>query len=160
MRACFILLLITLTRSWAPTHLQNSKFNWEKLGLDAFDSSDLETPFSLEEIKAVVDDLPEDKAPWPDGFSGGFFKSCWEIIKFDIHAAFHQLIFHLDAHGLWKINTSLIVLIPKKDGADALHDYRPISLIHSIVNLFTKVLARCLAPKLEEIVSPCQSAFF
>jgi hypothetical protein len=79
-------------------------------------------------------------------------------MKFDIHAAFHQL-FILDAHGLWKINTSLIVLIPKKDGADALHDYRPISLIHRIVKLFTKVLARRLAPRLDEMVSPCQSAF-
>jgi hypothetical protein len=46
----------------------NSKFNWEKLGLDSFDSSDLETTFSLEEIKAAIDDLPGDKVPGPNGF--------------------------------------------------------------------------------------------
>jgi mannosylglycoprotein endo-beta-mannosidase len=135
-----------------------SIFNWEELGLQAFDLSDMETPFSLEEIKLALDDLPRDKAPGPDGFSGGFYKSCWDIIRTDVHAAFHQ-IFHLDARGLRKINSSLIALIPKKNDAVALNDFRPISLIHSLIKLFTKVLARRLAPKLQEMVAPCQSAF-
>jgi hypothetical protein len=95
--------------------------------------------------------------PYIDARGGGV-RACWDIIKSDIHSAFHQL-FHLDARGLRKINTSLIVLIPKKDGADTLHDFRPISLIHSIVKLFTKVLALRLAPKLDEMVAQCQSAF-
>jgi hypothetical protein len=63
---------------------------------------------------------------------------------------------------LWKINIHvafLITLDPEKDGADGLHDYRPISLIHSLIKLLSKVLARCLAPKLDKMVAQCQSAF-
>jgi hypothetical protein len=120
--------------------------------------SDLETPFSLEEIKLALDNMPVDKAPGSNGFSGGFYKSYWDIIKSDVHAAFHQ-VYQLDARGLRKINSLLIALIPKKGEAGALSDFRPISLIHSLIKLFTKVLARCLAPKLDEMVDSCQTAF-
>lgn len=48
------------------------------------DLSGVEREFSLEEIKQAIDEIPADKAPGKDGFSGGFFKSCWEIIKDDL----------------------------------------------------------------------------
>jgi hypothetical protein len=57
------------------------------------------------------------------------------------------------------LNTSLIALIPKQQGADALQDYRPISLINSVVKIFSKILASCLAPKLDNMIGPSQSAF-
>jgi hypothetical protein len=38
-------------------------------------------------------------------------------------------------------------------------DFRPISLVHSFAKLITKVLANRLAGKLNEMVSPMQSAF-
>jgi mannosylglycoprotein endo-beta-mannosidase len=57
------------------------------------------------------------------------------------------------------VNPSLITLIPKKGDTETLSDFRPISLIHSLTKLFTKVLARRLGPKLDEMVAPCQTAF-
>jgi hypothetical protein len=38
--------------------------------------SDLERPFSKEEIDKVVADLPNNKSPGPDGFNGEFMKKC------------------------------------------------------------------------------------
>jgi hypothetical protein len=136
----------------------SSQFNWDALGLNSLDLSDLELPFSMDEIKRAIDDMPADRAPGPDGFSGGFFRACWDTIRDDLHAALRQ-IYLLDRRGLRRINTALIALIPKVPGADSLKDFRPISLIHSIVKILAKILASRLAPKLEDLVDPCQSAF-
>ena len=47
----------------------------------------------------------------------------------------------------------------KKTDATRVTDFRPISLIHSIAKIFSKVLANRLAPRLNSLVSNCQSAF-
>jgi hypothetical protein len=57
------------------------------------------------------------------------------------------------------INTANIVLLPKKDGAESITDFMPISLIHVIPKIIAKALARRLSPKMDNIVSRCQSAF-
>jgi hypothetical protein len=33
--------------------------------------------FIKEEINSVVQNLPTDKSPGPDGFNGDFLKKCW-----------------------------------------------------------------------------------
>jgi hypothetical protein len=42
---------------------------------------DLTTLFSTDEIDRIVQNMPADKAPGPDGFNGRFLKSCWPMIK-------------------------------------------------------------------------------
>ena len=64
----------------------------------------MEGDFSFEEIKRAIDDIPAEKAPGPDGFSGGFFKSCWDTIKADLFEALNQL-YHMDSRGLNRINS-------------------------------------------------------
>ena len=39
------------------------------------------------------------------------------------------------------LNSAYITLLPKKDGAEKVHDFRPISLVHSFAKLITKILA-------------------
>jgi hypothetical protein len=57
------------------------------------------------------------------------------------------------------LNTANIVLLPKKEEAIRIGDYRPISLVHSIAKIFSKILANRLAPRLPDLVSSFQSAF-
>jgi hypothetical protein len=52
-----------------------------------------------------------------------------------------------------------IILIPKKENAQSVMDFRPISLTHLIAKLLSKLLANRLAPELNELVSRAQSAF-
>lgn len=61
--------------------------------------------------------------------------------------------------NLDRLYSSYITLIPKVKGADQIEDFRPISLVHSFAKLITKVLANRLAKRLNELVSPNQSAF-
>jgi retron-type reverse transcriptase len=51
-----------------------------------------------------------------------------------------------------------VVLIEKK-GAQAVGDYRPISIMHSTANVLATILANRLAPHLDKLVSHCMSAF-
>lgn len=71
---------------------------------------------------------------------------------------FHQ-VYNLAGGDLGLLNTAMVVLLPKKDGATRLTDYRPISLIHSMAKLITKVLALRLARVIQALISPTQTAF-
>jgi hypothetical protein len=108
--------------------------------------------FTETEIRCAINQMPSDKAPGPDGFTSLFFKECWDIIKVDVMNAanaFHQL----RTSNLAILNTANVVLIPKKDGAEAIADFRPISLIHSFAKIIAKVMAMHLAPHMNRLIS-------
>lgn len=129
-----------------------------ELGVPQHDLSSLDSPFSEEEVWATVKDLPLDKAPGPDGFTGRFYKSCWNIIKGDVMAALCAIQNgHVSRFRL--LNTAFLTLLPKKVDAIQVKDFRPISLIHSFAKLVTKLMANRLAPLLPELVPTNQNAF-
>jgi len=66
-------------------------FDWNVLGYVSRDLSMLEVPFTQDEIKETINSMPFDKAPGPDGFTCGFFKKCWEIIKEDVTEAMNSM---------------------------------------------------------------------
>ena len=86
--------------------------NLDTLGYPSFELEGLEIPFSEEEVWRTIKDLPSDKAPGPDGFTGRFYKSCWPTIKIDVMAALHSL-WNRNFRNLWKLNCAYITLIPK-----------------------------------------------
>lgn len=67
--------------------------------------------------------------------------------------------FHARGRLSKNLGASFIVLIPKKDEADRIRDFRPISLIGSVYKILTKVLAGRLQKVLPNIISPPQGAF-
>lgn len=60
---------------------------------------------------------------------------------------------------LQKLNSALVVLLPKKPGASISADFRPITMIHSFAKLVSKILALRLASRLNEMVDKNQNAF-
>jgi hypothetical protein len=99
-----------------------------------------------------------DKAPGPDGFTGAFFKTCWETIQFDIVAAINAP-FDMNSQGFDLLNSANVLLLPKRLDAKRVTDYRSINLSHSIANIFSKLIANRLALFLGSLASKCQSAF-
>jgi hypothetical protein len=57
------------------------------------------------------------------------------------------------------LNIAFVTLLPKIEEALHVNDYMPISLVHSSAKLVTKILANMLAGRLQQMVSPNQSAF-
>ncbi|WVZ69638.1 hypothetical protein U9M48_018397 [Paspalum notatum var. saurae] len=133
-------------------------FNWSDLNLCAVEAAGLDNCFTEEEIHSAILQMPTEKAPGPDGFTGTFCRMCWPIIKSDVLRAFCCL-HSLTTGPLHKLNGASIALLPKKVDAESVGDYRPISLIHSFAKIVSKVLALRLAPKLGDLVSASQSAF-
>jgi len=122
------------------------------------DEANLDAPFTEQEIKLAISDLPLEKAPGPNGFTGAFYKSCWPIIKSTVMDAFN-CFYLLHTGPLERLNSANISLIPKKDFAKTTADFRPISLIHSFAKLISKVLAIRLSSKLDNLISISRSAF-
>lgn len=133
-------------------------FDWNVLGYVPRDLSMLEAPFTQDEIKETINSMLSDKAPGSDGFTGAFFKKCWEIIKEDVTEAMNSM-FMLNSEGFELLNSANIILLPKKADVMQVTDFRPISLIHSFAKLFAKLLANMQALLLDSLVSKCQSAF-
>lgn len=137
---------------------RTNTINLDEVEMPSYNLEELDSPILEEEVWNTIKNLPSDKAPGPDGFTGRFYKACWPIIKGDILNAIHA-IWGKNFRNLWKLNSAYITLIPKKTDADEVKDFRPISLVHSFAKLVTKILANRLAGHLNEMVSPNQSAF-
>jgi hypothetical protein len=130
----------------------------EALDILVVDLAELDNMFTEEEVWNTIRDMPHDRAPWPDGFTGAFYQRAWPIIKQDILVGIMKLGVG-DGRGFSRLNRALITLIPKKPEAIETKDFRPISLVHSFAKLFSKVIANRLRSRLGEVVSMNQSAF-
>jgi len=104
--------------------------------------NELEAPLSKQEIDSVISELPNNKSPGPDGYNNEFIKGWWSLIAPNYYRLFEA--FFEEEICLRSINSSLITLIPKKDGPSTTVDYRPISLLNTSLKLITKVLANRL----------------
>jgi len=108
--------------------------NLEELNVPGFDLSELDMPFSEDEVWKTICSLPSNKAPGPDGFTRKFYKMCWPIIKRDIMAAV-SAVWSRKMGNFGVLNSAYITLIPKKEDATNIKEYRPISLVHSFAKL-------------------------
>ena len=113
-------------------------FNLEEI-IQPKDLSQLEAPFSMDEIDQVIKDIHSDRAPGPDGFNGLFLKKCWNIIKQDIYTMIWDFFEgNIDTQS---INTAFITLIPKITNPIDMNDFRPISLVSLPLKIITKLMA-------------------
>jgi hypothetical protein len=140
--------------------IQNRTYdiNLEALDILVANLRDLETMFFEEEVWNTIHEMPLDKAPGPDGFTGAFYQKAWPVINHDILAGLMKLGVG-DGRGFARLNRSYITLTPKRPDEEETKGFRPISLVHSFAMLFSKIFANCLRPRLGELVSMNQSTF-
>jgi hypothetical protein len=138
---------------------RQTTFEWDDLHMPRIMSQhQIDEPFSEEDIQKAVSELLGEKEPDPDGFTGVFYRVCWDIVKQEIVAAFH-CFYKLSASPLPKLNVALLTLILKKEVLEQSEDYMPISLIHSFTQLVSKALEIHLSKHIDELISNAQSAF-
>lgn len=123
----------------------------------AADQTKLTRPVSEEEIREVLFKMPNDKSPGPDGFTTEFFRSSWSIIAKDFTTAVQSFF----SKGFLPkgLNATILALIPKKDSAQEMRDYRPISCCNVLYKVISKIIANRLKDTLPQCISYNQSAF-
>ena len=121
------------------------------------DQERLASEVTAEEIKAVVFKMPSNKSPGPDGYTPEFFKAAWPIIGEDVVVSVQS--FFLKGFLPKGINSTILTLIPKKENAKEMKDYRPISCCIVLYKVISKLLANRLKGILPQFISNNQSAF-
>ncbi|CAN0853710.1 Transposon TX1 uncharacterized 149 kDa protein [Linum grandiflorum] len=117
----------------------------------------LETTVTEKEVWDALCSCAGEKAPGPDGFQMTFFKRNWDIVKKDVCNAVMEFF---DKSSLpLSVNSTFVVLIPKKEVVEEFKDLRPISLVGSLYKLISKVLVKRMKPCLSDLISSQQCAF-
>nr|CAD1823673.1 unnamed protein product [Ananas comosus var. bracteatus] len=124
---------------------------------DSVDLSSLSLLFTVDEVKSAIFSCAPDKAPGPDGFPMLFYQRFWTILKDDIMDVFDS--FYNGSSDLTRLNISWICPISKKKDVTSARDLRPISLVHSMPKLISKVLATRLQRFMNLLINPFQAAF-
>lgn len=124
--------------------------NFARRKLSDVDNNFLIAPFSEEETKEAVWLCDSGKSLGPNGFNFLFIKKFWGTIKLDMMKMIED--FHLYGKPVKGIKLSFIVLIPKKEAACELEDFRPISLIGGIYKILSMTLVNIFSKILESII--------
>lgn len=112
---------------------------------------------TFDEIKTTVFSMDGSSAPGPDGFSGIFYQTFWDLIQLDVCAAVHS--FFISGFVTPGMNSSFMVLIPKVEKAIAIEQFRLIVLSNFSFKIVTKILADRLSFIATRIISGNQLGF-
>ncbi|PKU62497.1 hypothetical protein MA16_Dca027089 [Dendrobium catenatum] len=117
----------------------------------------LTTPFTDAEIKKAVFSGASNSTPGPDGFNFEFFKSTWIVTGVMVCKAVKS--FYHNAYIPNAAKATAITLIPKTNHAEAITDFRPISLCNTTYKIIAKLLAARMKNVMPLIIKGNQSGF-
>ena len=75
----------------------------------------------------------------------------------DVLAVFEEFYLHNKFEK--SLNATFLALVPKKNGASNIRDFRPISLVGSVYKILAKVLANRLKEVLDQLIFESQNSF-
>ena len=144
--------MLSAPGGWSPPL---PDLNINRIGFE--EAASLEENFSEEEIRTAISGLNSDKAPGPDGFPLAFWSFSWDFVKTEVIGFFKE--FHDNAKFVKNLNTTFLVLIPKKQIVEDFKDLRPISLVGGLYKILSKVLANRIKRVMDKVISKAQNAF-
>jgi hypothetical protein len=97
----------------------------------------LNTTTHQKEVFDAIMQMEKNKAPGPDGFPAKVYQVLWGVVKDDLMRMFSS--FQDGNLPLFHLNYGTIILLPKKENAIQIQQYRPICLLNVSFKIFTKV---------------------
>ena len=115
------------------------------------DATKVEEPFTEEEVFVALSELNRDKALGLECFAMAFWQFSWDFLRNDVMGLFKEFYEH--KKFVRTLNTTFLVLIPKKGDVEDLKDLRPIILVGGLYKLLAKVLANRIKRVIGKVIS-------
>ena len=80
-----------------------------------------------------------------------FYHHCWRVVEKDVLVVFEEFFQHCKFEK--SLNATFIALIPKKNYASNISDFRPNSLVGCVYKILVKLLENRLRMVLDQLIS-------
>ncbi len=111
-------------------------------------------PFSMDELKFVIKNLPNNKSPGLDGLSNEFYKAVFPLIKNEYLAV--QNLYQQEGKVSNEMRKGVTRLLPKTEGVPTVEKVRPITMLIPDYSIKSRLLTNRLSGVMEDIIKSSQ----
>ena len=134
------------------------KFNPPRLNLEEIEI--MSNPITSTAIETVIKNLPKNKSPGPDGFTGEFYKTFRENLMSILLKLFSKITEEGTLPNLFYKVTITLTPKPYKDKTHTKKEnYRPISLMNIDAKICNKILANRIQQHIKKLTHHDQVGF-